>query len=176
MNKYSLKAHLQSELEPFASTLKETSCDETNQEHLCQDEGTPNVYDFDAYVKARFPDPTPASPDAIHIGKKDFYFVEFKNQQATDVDKAQMQRKFQAGTDILKNLLQDFGAKDCQYHFCVVLKNQSRPRFMDARHIQSNVVKYGLVELNQKHGGFYDRIVTESLDFYVEHFKSLRCP
>ena len=175
MNKYSLREHLQQALTPFASTLKDTSFDKDNNVHLCQDEITPQVYDFDAYVGACCPHPLPASPDAIHIGGKDLYFVEFKNQRPADVDKAQMQRKFEAGTKILKELLCAFSAKDCRYHFCVVMKNQPRPRFMDSRHIERNVIRFGLDESNQELGGFYDRVVTESLDFFVEEFKGLQC-
>lgn len=176
MNKYSLREHLQQALEPFASTLKDTSLDKENNVHLCQDEVTPQVYDFDKYVGTRCPHPIPASPDAIHIGGKDLYFVEFKNQRPADVDKAQMQRKFEAGTGILKDLLKDFSAKDCRYHFCVVMKNQPRPRFMDFRHIEQSAVRFGLDALNQKLGGFYDHVVTESLDFYVDKFRALQCP
>lgn len=175
MNKYSLREHLQQALEPFASTLKKTSLDKENNAHVCQDETTPQVYDFDAYVEACCPHPIPASPDAIHIGGKDLYFVEFKNQRPADVDKAQMQRKFEAGTGILKDLLKDFSAKDCRYHFCVVMKNQPRPRFMDFRHIEQSAVRFGLDALNQKLGRFYDHVVTESLDFYVDKFKELQC-
>ncbi len=175
MNKYSLREHLQQALRPFASTLKNTSFDKENNTYLCQDEATPQVYDFDAYVGARCPHPIPASPDAIHIGGKDLYFVEFKNQRPADVDKAQMQRKFEAGTRILKELLKDFSAKDCQYHFCVVMKTPPKPRFMDFRHIEQSAVRFGLDTLNKKLDGFYDHVVTESLDFYVDKFKELQC-
>jgi len=175
MNKYSLRQHLAQELGLFSSTFKHTSFDDANQEHLCNDEVTGEVYDFDAYVRARRMDPIPASPDAIHSGSKDLYFVEFKNQRASDIDKSQMQRKFEAGTEILKDLMQEFPAKDCRYHFCVVIKNQPKSRFMDFRHIEKNVVRFGLDELNQKLGGFYDHIVTESIDFYMKEFKALHC-
>lgn len=175
MNKYSLREHLAQELGPHLSTFKATSFDDANNVHLCNDETTGEVYDFDAYVRARGADPIPASPDAIHTGNKDFYFVEFKNQLSSAIDKPQMQRKFEAGTEILKGLLQGFSAKDCRYHFCVVMKNQPRSRFMDFRHIEQSAVKFGLDELNQKLGGFYDHVVTESLDFYVDQFKALQC-
>ena len=175
MNKYSLRQHLAQELGPHLSTFKATSFDDANSEHLCSDEATAEVYDFDAYVQAQGADSIPASPDAIHAGSKDLYFIEFKNQRTSDIDKIQMQRKFTAGTKILKDLLRDFAAKDCQYHFCVVMKNQVRPKYMDSRHIEQNVVRFGLDELNQKQGDFYDHVVTESLDFYVDKFKALQC-
>ena len=175
MNKYSLRQYLAQELKPHLSTFKATSFDDVNNAHLCSDEATGEVYDFDAYVRARGADPIPASPDAIHTGSKDFYFVEFKNQRVASIDNGQMRRKFEAGTEILKELLQDFSAKDCRYHFCVVMKNQPRARYMDFGHIERNVVRFGLDELNQKLGGFYDHIVTESLDFYVNQFEALQC-
>ncbi len=175
MNKYSLKQHLAQELGPHVSTFKETSLDDANNVQLCSDETTAEVYDFDAYVRARGDDPIPASPDAIHAGHKDLYFVEFKNQRISDIDTAQMKRKFAAGTEILKELLKDFSPKDCRYHFCVVLKNQPKSRYMDSSHIEQNVVRFGLDALNQELGDFYDHVVTESLDFYVEKFKELKC-
>lgn len=175
MNKYSLREYLAQELKPHLSTFKATSFDDANDTHLCSDEAVSEVYDFDAYVRARGADPIPASPDAIHTGIKDCYFVEFKNQRTAEIDKGQMQRKFEAGTEILKELLKDFSANDCKYHFCVVMKNQPRSRYMDFRHIEQNVVRFGLDELNQKLGRFYDHVVTESLDFYVRQFKALRC-
>ena len=175
MNKYSLKAHLQKELSPFASTLKATSFDSANQEHLCQDEYTSEVYDFDTYVKERQPHPTPASPDAICLGHKAFYFIEFKNQYAASVDKQQLRQKFLSGTEILKALLDGFSPKDCQYHFCVVLKKQEKPRYMDFRHIENNGVRFDLDRINHAHGNFYDHIITESLDFYIKTFKQLQC-
>lgn len=175
MNKYSLKAYLSEELQEFASTFKETSLDKENNEYLCKDTKTQNIYDFDRYVKEKCPHPTPASPDAICIGNKDLYFVEFKNQRVADVDKTQMQRKFEDGTKILKELLQEFSPRDCQYHFCVVMKNQPKPRYMDFGHIERNVIRFGLDELNQKLDGFYDHIITESLDFYIDQFEALQC-
>ncbi len=175
MNKYSLKAHLRRELDAFESTLKDTSYDDANQQYVCHDKTTPDVYDFDRYVRERCEYPFPASPDAIHIGHKDLYFVEFKNETAAQVDGAQIRRKFEAGAGILQSLLQGFGAKDCQYHFCVVFKEQTRPRWMDFRHLENTAVKFGLQELNQQLGDFYDHVVTESLDFYVKEFKELAC-
>ncbi len=176
MNKYSLKECLQKKLAEFKSTLKSTSYDSDSQKHLCQDESIPQVYDFDAYVKKTYPHPMPASPDAIVIFEKGLYFVEFKNQNPRNIDKDQMQRKFKAGIDILKeNLLKDFSARDCKYYFCVVFKS-SNSSYMNYDHIEGNAVRFGLDELNQKLGNFYDKIVTQSLDFYSgrysEHFET----
>ena len=175
MNRYNLQNHLEEELALFRSNLKATSFDDSNREHLCNDESLPDVYDFDEYVQAHHPHPTPASPDAIHIGKKNFYFIEFKNQAVGDVDKEQMKRKFYDGTNILKDLLQDFSPRDNEYSFCVVLKKQPPPRFMNARHIEDTSLSFKIKEWNQELANFYDHIVVESVDFYARKFKSLRC-
>ncbi len=175
MNRYNIRDYLAQELGDFSSTFKTTSFDDANKEYLCSDEVTGEVYDFDSYVLHHGVHPIPASPDAIYTGNKDVYFVEFKNQRASDIDKAQMQRKFESGTKILKSLLEDFTARDCRYHFCVVMKNQPSPRYMDYRHIEKSVVKFGLEELNEQMDHFYDHIVTENLDFYAKKFKELRC-
>lgn len=175
MNKYSIRDHLAQELGKFLSTFKATSFDDANNEYLCSDEVTGEVYNFDDYVRDKKIYPIPASPDAIYTGNKDIYFVEFKNQRASDICTQQMQRKFESGTEILKSLLENFTARDCRYHFCVVMKNQAKPPFMDYRHIEKSVVKFGLEELNAQMGGFYDNVVTENLDFYTQKFKDLRC-
>lgn len=175
MNKYSLKDYLAQALKPHLSTFKATSFDDANNTHLCHDDATSDVYSFDAYVRTQSAHPMPASPDAIHIDNKNLYFVEFKNQRTADIDKTQMRRKFEHGTGILKKLLEDFTAKDCRYHFCVVLKNQPKPRFMDFGHIEQSAVKFGLMELNARLGGFYDKVYIEPLDFYVKEHKTLRC-
>lgn len=175
MNKYSLKDQLKTHLEQFQTTLKASSLDTENRAYLCNDETTPDVYDFDKYIKQNFPHPTPASPDAIHVGKKDLYFVEFKNQKVNDIDKGQLQKKFESGTQILNELLMSFAPKDCQYHFCVVFKNPTIQRYFNSSHIESNVVKFGLSELNSNHNNFYDKIYIEPLSFYIETFKALDC-
>jgi len=176
MNKFSLKEHLQAVLNSYASTFKETSYDEENKQHLCSDATTTNVYDFDAYIAASHDKSSlPASPDAIYLGQKHLYFVEFKNQLSRDIDKAQIQRKFCNGTKILKDMLEEFTPKDCCYHFCVVFKDTSKPRYFDSRHIENTAVRFGLQALNEQLGGFYDQVFTENLGFYVEKFTQLKC-
>lgn len=180
MNKYSLKEYLETELKSFSSSFKKTSLDTEKKEYLCQDESTEDVYDFDAYVRERQQKlkllTTPASPDAIHIGKKNLYFIEFKNQLHKDIDKDRMQRKFESGTNILKELLHSFTARDCKRHFCVVFKNQTRTTYKYRSHIESRPIKFKLDELNREYGNFYDHIVTEDLDFYVKQYQQLNCP
>lgn len=175
MNRYNLQNHLQRELDPFKSSLKATSFDDSNQEYLCSDESLPDVYDFDKYVRCHHTHPTPASPDAIHIGQKKFYFIEFKNQAVGNIDKVQMKRKFNDGTNILKNLLQDFSPRDNEYSFCVVLKEQPRPRYMDSRHIENTSLKFKIEEWNEELDRFYDHIVVESVESYINNFDALRC-
>lgn len=176
MNKYSLKEFLEKKLEKYSSTLKNTSFDDTNERYLCTDESTKNVYDFDEYIEENFDkSKLPASPDAIFIGDKKLYFIEFKYQRASCIDSKEIKSKFEKGTTILKGILENFLPKDNQFIFCVVFENQQKSRFFDSRHIESNSIKFGLQELNKEYGNFYDEIITRDVNFYKENFHSLVC-
>ena len=173
MNKYHLNDYLKCSLLSHASTFKATSYDEDNKEHLCQDESTHNVYDFDAYVAATHPkSELPASPDAVYIGDKNLYFVEFKNQPARNINKDQIRRKFCSGTKILQSMLQGFTPRDCTYIFCVAFKSTSQPKYFDSRHFQQTSSRFELDVLNEEHGRFYDQIITEDIDFFRNKFGS----
>lgn len=176
MNKHSIRDFLGSALSAHASTFKATSYDEENDEHLCQDDSADHVYDFDAYVREKYDGQSvPASPDAIHLGTKHLYFVEFKNQPARLIDKENMRRKFTKGTGILRDLLSEFTPRDCKYNFCVVFKSQKKPRYFDSRHIEQNVVQFGLDGLNAACDHFYDQIITADVRFFAQQFRELRC-
>jgi hypothetical protein len=176
VNKHSIRDYLGCELSTHASTFKETSYDDVNGEHLCQDESTCHVYNFDAYVRKTYDESVlPASPDAIHLGVKHIYFVEFKNRPARLINKENVQKKFRKGTGILQSLLSEFTPRDCKYNFCVVFKSQSKPRFFDSRYIERGVVRFELDALNGEFNRFYDHIITEDVSFFVERFKELRC-
>lgn len=156
MNKFSLQEFLEKTLGAYPSNFKATSYDDANNQHVCKDQSTPNVYDFDAYVYENYDrSKLPASPDAIYIGKKNVYFVEFKNQQPGDIDRKNIRLKFRNGTEILKTLLADFVPKDCNYNFCVVFQGQKKPRFFDSRHIEKSVIQFGLEDLNTEFDSFY---------------------
>lgn len=176
MNKYCIKEFLSNTLESHESTLKETSFDKTNNEYLCEDEKLRVIYDFDSYVRQNFDQRLlPASPDAIYVGNKKLYFIEFKNQNPSDIDKSQMKRKFESGTKILKEeLLNGFCPKDVEYIFCVVYK-KPRARYFNPYAIESNIPKFGLEEKNEELGHFYSKIITEPVEFYKEEFAELDC-
>ena len=174
MNKYNLQDFLQVTLEGCLSTFKETSYDKANQQYLCSDTETKNVFDFDLYVEKLPVDKTPASPDAIYIGEKQLYFVEFKNQRVSDIENEPMKQKFRQGTTILKELLKDFSPKDCKYFFCVVYKSDSS-RYSYSKYIERNSPRFGLAEENEELGSFYDEIITRDIDFYKQSFKQLNC-
>ena len=87
MNKYKLEDFLKDVLAKHQSTFKVTSYDIKNNHYLCSDTVTNPVFDFDSYVEANFEHrKLPASPDAIYIGDKKLYFVEFKNQKAKSLN------------------------------------------------------------------------------------------
>lgn len=71
MNRFNLKDVLQSALTGHESSFRQTSYDNAKKQYLCQDQKTSDVYDFDGYAQANFPEHRlPASPDAIHIDRK----------------------------------------------------------------------------------------------------------
>lgn len=116
----------------------------------------------------------PASPDAIYVGQNKVFFVEFKNQHRSSVDKERMQQKFCNGTTIIKDLLKDFRVKNVQYFFCVVYKVSTKQKSY-ASHIASREIQYGLKLMNEQLGNFYDKIITQDVDFYKKEFKQLDC-
>lgn len=176
MSKYNLKEFLGDKLKNYNSNFKNTSYDDYNDRYLCSDEITSNVYNFDSYIKENYDNSKlPSSPDAIYIGNKNLYFVEFKYQKASDIDSKEIKSKFEKGTNILKDLLKDFTPKDNTFVFCVVFENQRRSRYFDSRHIEANSIRFGLDELNKNLGSFYDSIITEEVDTYKEKFKNLAC-
>lgn len=175
MNKYNIKEFLHDILKSHKSTLCETSFDNENKEYLCSDRKTANVYDFDSYVASKSNGvKLPASPDAIFIGDKKLYFIEFKNQTPAKIDKENMRNKFKAGTVILKDLLKDFTPKDVTFVFCVVHKNQSN-KYFNSNYIEAMPARFGLEEENRKLGSFYSEIIGENIDFYKKKFKQLEC-
>lgn len=176
MNEYSLIGFLSGTLENYKSTLRETSYDKNKQEYLCDDESLPDTYDFDAYIRKKFPrsSNTPASPDAIHIGAKKLYFIEFKNQRKGDVDSKNLKDKFKEGTKVLQELLDSFKPRDNQFVFCVVFRTYGT-RHSYENFIRSRQVHFGLKELNDELSGFYDEIITQDVEFYKKNFEQLTC-
>lgn len=109
MSKPTLKDFLASELAGCESTLRATSYDKHNKVHLCDDETTSPVYDFDAYIKRKHSSElTPASPDAILLQDNKVFFIEFKNQPQRNICTSPMQNKFVRGTEMLKKLVAPF--------------------------------------------------------------------
>ncbi|NYT66104.1 hypothetical protein H0A58_08990 [Alcaligenaceae bacterium] len=176
MNRFDLQKYLQQELQPYQSNFYDTSFDKENKKYLCSDQTTENVYDFDRYIAEKHDGINlPASPDAIFIGKKDLYFVEFKNQYVKDIESAQIKRKFKKGTEILRNMLKDFTPKDCRYHFCVVFRKDKNYRYFNFNHIEKSSVRFGLDDINKEQGQFYDQIITEDIAFFSSQFTQLKC-
>lgn len=175
MNKYNIKEFLQDKLAEHKSTLKQTSYDMDKSEYLCNDSQTEHVYDFDSYVESNFKQGEfPASPDAILLGDKKFYFVEFKNQDPNRIDKKNMKDKFEKGTVIIRDLLADFIPQDVEYIFCVVHKKQNSMQAYQ-RGIESTASRLGLEAKNKELGGFYNKIIADSVDYYQRFFKQLQC-
>lgn len=180
VNKYSIKENLKLVLHEYVADLKTTSYDTQNDEYLCADTTAQPVYNFDEYVQdALREDPQPASPDAIVIGNKKLYFVEFKNQLPSNIDKKRIKNKFVAGTRILQDILKDIKVKDCEMIFCVVHKTsrhaQTRPRSFGANHLYDSSLRSLLQKWNANLDNFYGTIVVDNVDFYKETHPQLKC-
>ena len=188
MNKENWADYLESVLEDCKcrSTFKETSKDDANSHYLCNDDDkTKKVYDFDRYVKKQYPKLNrPASPDAIYLGNKKLYFVEFKNQSENtfdkDKEKEKIRKKFESGTKILQELLQNYSSTDCKKYFCLVvninknIKNQGYKNVALRQNTTLSVESY-LNELNKTSGNFYDSVYANDVDFYKKEFIDLSC-
>lgn len=175
MNKYDIKDFLKKKLGEHATTLRKASFDSAKNEHLCGDNSTGHVYDFDDYVKKNYSNhELPASPDAILLGDKKLYFIEFKNQVPGRIDKKSMRDKFGKGTCVLKGLLKDFVPRDIEFVFCVVHQSENN-RYFNSGHIESMASRFGLEEENAKLGGFYSNIIAENIDHYKRTFRQLQC-
>lgn len=180
MNKYCINDVLSNQLASYRTTLQQASYDDKNQVYLCSNRQLTDVYDFDAYVRDKYDRSNlPASPDAIYVGHKKVYFIEFKNQYMRDIDPSNIKNKFRKGTMILsEGLLANFSPRDIEYIFCVVSKDQRQTSavYFDSSHIEDNIIRFGLDDENQTLGGFYSTIITQPLSFYKEGFKEISCP
>lgn len=185
MINYDIKETLAKALQNHSSTFKETSYDITNNTYLCEDRETQPVFDFDAYVSYQYPQKKlpytkekPASPDAIYLGKENIYFVEFKNQKPGDINKTNVRNKFEKGTKMLQQLINEKSKDNYKFNFCVVYKNPVANNLGSQRiaaSIKSTRARYGLDSLNQELDNFYDNIITRELDYYKNRFKQLKC-
>mgnify|MGYP003607823914 CR=1 FL=1 len=176
MNKHRLDNFLARELSAYQSTFKDTSFDSVNKVYVCTDVQVKQVYDFDAYIQAKFGKNAimPASPDAIYVGAKRLYFVEFKNQIWSKVDKQQIAQKFRDGTSALKSLLADFTPRDCKFVFCVVHKKETSSRAY-WRGVEAGAERFNFDALNKDLDEFYDDIIVRDVDFYRQNFNELSC-
>jgi len=162
------------------STFKKTSLDDRGgsvENYLCQDDIT-KVYDFDKYVKETYsPSPLPSSPDAIYVGDKKIYFVEFKNQSLYMVNKKKrnIRKKFKDGTNILKNLLSSYLPSNVEFIFCVVYKTDDKPKHFNPRHIMNSSARFNLDAENKNCDNFYTKIIIQNVDFYKKRFTQLHC-
>jgi hypothetical protein len=175
MSNKDIKNHLQETFTEYLDTLKNTSHDDKNDVYLCTDETLEPVYNFDEYIKINNNSPLPASPDAIYLGTKFFYFIEFKNSPLSNIKKKKIKDKFNSGTNILKDILLDYLPQyNFQFIFCVVYK-PAESRYFNPTPIESNIIRFGLDEENKNNDNFYNKIITEDLNFYMNNFSMLRC-
>ena len=104
------------------------------------------------------------------------YFIEFKNQYASDIDSQQMKEKFKQGASLIKNLMGQPVLKDISYVFCVVFKDAKGDAFNSYKsYFNSSLTRFGLEDTNKEIGKFYNQIITNSISFYKQTFSELEC-
>ena len=148
-------------------SLKETSEDSENQQHLCQ--SSMEVYDFDCIVKKLYPMKQPASYDALMVDeeKKLVYCIEFKNQRPSQINNANIKNKLTHGKEILDTICanENVTKKDYQFIYCVVHKPAQN------RYSNPLVDRETKFELKAYIGTHFDKIVTNDIDFFKNEFK-----
>jgi len=147
-------------------TLKETSFDKINQIYLCQSEL--KVFDFDCIVKTMYPKKQPASYDALMINQKDklVYCVEFKNQNSSEIDKTNIQKKLKHGKEILTDICKQNNVQQNLYTFiyCVVFKENKRGY---RNGIKNSTIRF---DLEQYKNQYFDEIITNDIVFFTRAF------
>lgn len=78
-------------------------------------------------------------------------------------------------TQLLKAILalREFTPRDWQRTFCVVFKNDTRPSLFDSRQFEKSRVRFNLDDLNTELGNFYEKILTEDINFYSGQLRQL---
>jgi len=175
-NKYNLQNILEENHYECKSTLKITSLDDRDTTlkdyYLCDDEELA-VFDFDL-IKDKI-DTNNKSPDAIYIRDNNFYIVEFKNQNPSDIDCKDLREKFIFARKFFNDTINNI--KDYNFIICLVYKNQGQ-------HKHSQRYKQGignkaccvLDDANKnEYNSFYSHIITKDVNFYKNNFKELKC-
>jgi hypothetical protein len=175
VNKYNLKDILDMEYVSCKSTLRLTSLDDRNQTveyYLCDDEKL-DIFDFDDIKD--IVDKNKKSPDAIYVRDKNFYIIEFKNQNPCDIDCNDLRQKFTFAIDFFKNTVENI--KDYNFIICVVHKNQGEHK--NTQRYKQGIGKKACCVLDDtnknEYNNFYKNIITKDVDFYKNNFKELKC-
>jgi len=174
-SKYNLTSILEERYNSCKSTLKITSLDDRNSSmkyYLCTDTKL-DVFDFDDIKD--IVDKDSKSPDAIYIRDKNFYIVEFKNQDPCDINCNDLRKKFSFAIDFFMNIVGNI--KDYNFIICVVYKNQGEHK--NTQRYKQSIGKKACCTLEDtnknEYNNFYQSIITKDVNFYKNNFKELRC-
>jgi len=148
-------------------SLKETSFDKENRQHLCQ--SSMEVYDFDCIVKKLYPLKQPSSYDSLIVdeNKKIVYCIEFKNQIPSAISNVNIKKKLTNGKEILDSICTDENVqkKDYQFIYCVVHKPAIN------RYGNPLIDRETKFELKAYKGTHFDKIVTNDINFFKNEFR-----
>ncbi len=160
-SKYNLKDILEDLHSDCKSTLKLTSLDDRSSDieyYLCDDEKL-NIFDFDE-IKEKI-DKDSKSPDAIYIRDKNFYIIEFKNQDPCDINSKDLKEKFTFAINFFKNTIMNI--KDYKFIICLVYKNQGQHK--NTQRYKQGIGKRACCTLDDtnknEYNSFYNYIITK---------------
>jgi len=127
------------------------------------------VYDFDCIVKKLYPHKQPSSYDSLIIDEqsKIVYCVEFKNQVPSQINNSNIKKKLTNGKEVLDNICKEenIQKRDYQFIYCVVHK-PARNRYGNPM-----VDRETKFELKAYKGKYFDKIVTNDINFFKNEFK-----
>ncbi len=164
---------LQKHYHAYFDTLKNTSYDKENDVHMCQ--SPKRVIDFDSLTKSLGSKKQPSSFDALLNDENDkrIYCIEFKNQDRSKINNAEIQKKLVDGRVTLDSMLRkgNVAKNDYEFIFCVAFK-PNRQHYKYRRKIETRETYFNL----QKHGDKFDKILTNDIDFFTDEFtKKYQC-
>lgn len=152
----------------FASSLKETSFDEDNDEFLCNSQEQEGVYNFDNYMRQKFSESkTPKSFDALVIPKgyeNIIICIEFKNQILSKIDMEEIRKKYESGTKELVEIFENYNLaiKEYVFEFFLICRNSigggEVHKFQDR--FENNEKELGLKAWAEKHS---NKILRQSI-------------
>ena len=148
-------------------TLKNTSYDKENNIYLCN--SSMSVIDFDDVTQKLYPKKQPSSYDSIIIEEKDkkVFYIEFKNQDKTDISNKILHNKVKCSDETILNICKTNNIKKDNYNYvlCIVYKTTNTK--YQYRRFEKNTIHF---ELRQYIPKYFGKIITNDIEFFKKEF------